>query len=258
MNTRLQVEHPITEAVTGVDLVKLQIRVAAGEPLPFTQAELSQRGHAIECRIYAEDPANDFLPAIGQVLTAVEPVGPGVRVDAGVTTGDAVTLHYDPMIAKLIVLGENRRDAIGKMLWALRHYVILGDVITNIAFLRQVLSHPRFLAGDTTTDFVEAELGEGRGARGNLRTPTVREGSGRQGEGERGGNAISNLQSPISQSLDPSISQSLDLVFAVAALAEMLQGAAPATGTVAADGDPFSPWQQGDSFRLGAARQGAQ
>jgi acetyl/propionyl-CoA carboxylase alpha subunit len=246
----LQVEHPITEAVTGVDLVKLQIRVAAGEPLPFTQAELSQRGHAIECRIYAEDPANDFLPAIGQVLTVVEPAGPGVRVDAGVTTGDAVTLHYDPMIAKLIVLGEHRDDAIGKMLWALRHYVILGDVITNIAFLRQVLSHPRFLAGDTTTDFVEAELGEGRGARGALRTPTVREGSGRQGEGEGGGSALSTLQSPISQSPD--------LVFAVAALAEILQGAAPATDAVAADGDPFSPWRQSDGFRLGAAGQGAQ
>ena len=264
MNTRLQVEHPITEAVTGVDLVKLQIRVAAGEPLPFTQAELSQRGHAIECRIYAEDPDNDFLPAIGQVLTAVEPVGPGVRVDAGVTTGDEVTLHYDPMIAKLIVLGEHRDDAIGKMLWALRHYVILGDVITNIAFLRQVLSHPRFLAGDTTTDFLE-----GRGARGDILTqrhrdaetrrenqisvepldPRSIEGQVETGRGGEGETPIANLQSPISQSLD--------LVFAVAALTEMLQGAAPATGAIAADGDPFSPWRQGDGFRLGAARQGA-
>jgi hypothetical protein len=96
MNTRLQVEHPVTELVTGVDLVKLQIRIAAGEPLPFTQAELSQRGHAIECRIYAEDPANNFLPAIGKVLLAVEPVGPGVRVDAGVTSGDEVTLALRP------------------------------------------------------------------------------------------------------------------------------------------------------------------
>ncbi|MEM1885480.1 MAG: hypothetical protein QXZ24_07730 [Candidatus Jordarchaeales archaeon] len=130
MNTRLQVEHPITELVTGVDLVKLQIRIAAGEPLPFTQADLAQRGHAIECRIYAEDPQNNFLPSVGKVLTAVEPVGPGVRVDAGVAAGDEVTLHYDPMIAKLIVLGENRQDAIGKMQWALRHYVILGDVVT--------------------------------------------------------------------------------------------------------------------------------
>ena len=156
MNTRLQVEHPITEEVTGVDLVKLQIRIAAGEPLPFTQAELSQRGHAIECRIYAEDPAHDFLPAIGDVLTAVEPVGPGVRVDAGVTSGDSVTLHYDPMIAKLIVLGQNRADAIGKMLWALDHYIILGDVVTNIPFLRTLLRHPVFQAGAATTDFIDA------------------------------------------------------------------------------------------------------
>ncbi len=215
MNTRLQVEHPITEAVTGVDLVKLQIRVAAGEPLPFTQADLTQRGHAIECRIYAEDPANDFLPAIGQVLTAVEPVGPGVRVDAGVTTGDEVTLHYDPMIAKLIVLGENRRDAIGKMQWALHHYVILGDVITNIAFLRLVLSHPRFLAGDTTTDFVE-----GRGARGDILTQRHRDAETRRenqisveprdqrDSGERGNGRGEAQDSPIAQSLNLSISQS--------------------------------------------------
>ncbi len=126
MNTRLQVEHPITEQVTGVDLVKLQIRVAAGEPIPFKQEQVGQRRHAIECRIYAEDPANQFLPSIGKVLRAVEPVGPGVRVDAGITTGDEVTLHYDPMIAKLIVLGEDRQDAIRKMDWALSHYVLLG------------------------------------------------------------------------------------------------------------------------------------
>ena len=155
MNTRLQVEHPVTELVTGIDLVKLQLRVAAGEPLPFRQEDLRQRGHAIECRIYAEDPANGFLPAIGKVLLAVEPVGPGVRVDAGVTSGDEVTLHYDPMIAKLVVLGENRADAIGKMQWALHHYVVLGDVITNIAFLRDLLAHPTFQAGRQTTDFVD-------------------------------------------------------------------------------------------------------
>ena len=238
MNTRLQVEHPITEAVTGVDLVKLQIRVAAGEPLPFTQADLSQRGHAIECRIYAEDAQNNFLPAIGKVLTAVEPVGPGVRVDAGVTTGDEVTLHYDPMIAKLIVLGEHRQDAIGKMLWALRHYVILGDIITNIAFLRQVLSHPRFQSGDTTTDFVDELVMEGERGRG--------------GEGEsRGedGDAATNLQSP---NLPISNLQSPDLAFAVAALAEIVQNTPLSTAAgVIADGDPFSPWQQSGGFRLG-------
>ncbi|HAJ35138.1 MAG TPA: acetyl-CoA carboxylase biotin carboxylase subunit [Chloroflexi bacterium] len=242
MNTRLQVEHPITEVVTGVDLVKLQIRVAAGEPLPFTQAELSQRGHAIECRIYAEDPANHFLPAIGKVLTAVEPVGPGVRVDAGVTTGDAVTLDYDPMIAKLIVLGENRRDAIGKMQWALRHYVILGDVITNIAFLRTVLAHPRFLAGDTTTDFVDAEFGEGHGARREGREGETESETERERDQGMGGGIISNRQS-------------LDLAFAIVALAETLQAAPmPLTGAGAAEGDPFSPWQRGNGFRLGETK----
>ncbi|MCL4829332.1 MAG: acetyl-CoA carboxylase biotin carboxylase subunit [Caldilinea sp.] len=243
MNTRLQVEHPITEAVTGVDLVKLQIRVAAGEPLPFTQADLSQRGHAIECRIYAEDPANNFLPAIGKVLTAVEPVGPGVRVDAGVTTGDEVTLHYDPMIAKLIVLGEHRRDAIGKMLWALRHYVVLGDIITNIAFLRQVLVHPRFQAGDTTTDFVDEMVGGRDKERG-------REGEW-GAEGAATAHPISSLQSPIFPS-PPLPFSSLDLAFAVAALAEIVQKAPTSSAAdMIADGDPFSPWRQGSGFRLG-------
>ncbi len=216
MNTRLQVEHPVTEAVTGIDLVKLQIRVAAGEPLPFAQADIRQRGHAIECRIYAEDPANGFLPAIGSVLAAVEPVGPGVRVDAGVTSGDTVTLHYDPMIAKLIVLGEQRADAIGKMLWALRHYVILGDVVTNIPFLRDVLAHPRFAAGDTTTDFVDECFAAWQPA---AQTPP-------------------------------------DLAFAVAALAEVLSaGGALAASALDVAGDPTSPWQQANSFRMGTGAQ---
>ena len=154
MNTRLQVEHPITELVTGIDLVKLQLRVAAGEPLPFTQEALSQRGHAIECRIYAEDPANQFLPDIGRVLQAVEPVGPGVRVDAGIASGEEVTHHYDPMIAKLIVLGEDRAEARRKMAWALRQYVLLG-VTTNLAFLREVIDHEKFQRGEITTHFIE-------------------------------------------------------------------------------------------------------
>lgn len=154
MNTRLQVEHPVTELVTGLDLVKLQLRVAAGEPLPFKPADLSQRGHAIECRVYAEDVANGFLPATGRVLRVVEPAGPGLRVDAGVTSGNEVTHHYDPMIAKLIVLGQDRLDALGKMVWALEQYLILG-VTTNIPFLRQVIQHEAFRQGELTTDFVE-------------------------------------------------------------------------------------------------------
>lgn len=154
MNTRLQVEHPITEAVTGVDLVKLQIRVAAGEPLPFTQADLSQRGHAIECRIYAEDPANNFLPATGKLLRFIEPRGPGVRVDSGITTGDEITIHYDPLIAKLIVHAEDRPSAIRKMQAALRETVILG-VTTNWQLLQDVLAHPDFENGQIDTTWIE-------------------------------------------------------------------------------------------------------
>lgn len=154
MNTRLQVEHPITELVTGLDLVKWQLRIAAGEVLPFSQTDLSQRGHALECRIYAEDPANDFLPATGRVLQLIEPAGPGVRVDSGLARGDVVTPHYDPLLAKLIVLGENRIEAIEKMASALRQYVLLG-VATNLPFLHDLLAHELFQRGETTTGLIE-------------------------------------------------------------------------------------------------------
>lgn len=155
MNTRLQVEHPVTEMVTGLDLVELQLQVAAGEPLPFTQADLAQRGHALECRVYAEDPANNFLPAIGPVLLADEP--DGVRVDAGVKTGDEVTIHYDPMISKVIVHAPTRAAAIQQMQWALQHYTLLG-LTTNIPFLRAVLDHPVFQQGDATTAFIDQHM----------------------------------------------------------------------------------------------------
>lgn len=154
MNTRLQVEHPVTELVTGVDLVRLQLEIAAGSPLPFQQADLSQRGHALECRIYAEDAAQGFLPDTGSILQAIEPTGPGIRVDSGITDGDEVTVHYDPMLAKLIILGYNREVALQKMAWALRHYVILG-VTTNIPFLQAVIDHPAFRRGETNTNFID-------------------------------------------------------------------------------------------------------
>lgn len=154
MNTRLQVEHPVTELVTGLDLVKWQLRVAAGEALPFQQADLFQRGHALECRIYAEDPANNFLPATGRVLHLVEPVGPGIRVDSSLTPGADVIPYYDPLLAKLIVLGENRQETIHKMIAALKQYVILG-VTTNLSFLGDLLAHPVFQRGDLNTDLVE-------------------------------------------------------------------------------------------------------
>ncbi len=157
MNTRLQVEHPVTELTTGLDLVQWQIRVAAGEHFPHQQSQLSQRGHAIECRIYAEDPANGFLPSTGKLLQFIEPHGPGIRVDSGFRAGDTVTHFYDPMLAKLIVHGESRELAIQKMQSALREFIVHG-VITNIDFLQDVLSHPDFAQGKVSTRWVETNF----------------------------------------------------------------------------------------------------
>lgn len=159
MNTRLQVEHPITELVTGQDLVKLQFAIAASEPLPFTQDALKQNGHAIECRLYAEDPHNHFLPAIGPLLRFLQPQGPGVRVDSGVQSGDAITIHYDPMIAKIIVHGRDRSTAIQRMRQALHETIILGTT-TNLDFLQGLLAHPAFVAGQVDTRFVDGRLSE--------------------------------------------------------------------------------------------------
>ncbi len=157
MNTRLQVEHPVTEFVTGLDLVKLQFAVAAGERLPFTQDDLTQRGHAIECRLYAEDPCNGFLPAVGDLIRFIPPEGAGVRVDAGVASGDTITIHYDPLIAKIIVYDRTRADAIRRMDAALGETVILGT-ITNRDFLRALINHPAFAAGAVDTGFIERNL----------------------------------------------------------------------------------------------------
>jgi acetyl/propionyl-CoA carboxylase alpha subunit len=153
MNTRLQVEHPVTEFITGLDLAAWQIRAAAGEPLSFTQEDLSQRGHAIECRIYAEDPANSFLPSIGRLEYYRAPAGPGVRCDDGVETGRVISPHYDPMLAKLITRGWDRPEAIRKMQRALRDYVVLGPK-TNIPFLLDLLEHPAFQQGRLDTGFI--------------------------------------------------------------------------------------------------------
>ncbi|MGQ0601793.1 MAG: ATP-binding protein, partial [Anaerolineales bacterium] len=157
MNTRLQVEHPVTEAVTGLDLVHLQLHVAAGERLPFAQAEVSARGHAIECRVTAEDPAQDFLPVSGPVLLAREPHGPGVRVDSGFRTGDDVSPHYDSLLAKVIVHAPTRTEAIARMDVALAEYRLLG-VTTTIDFLRDVLRHPEFRSGGATTGFIQNHM----------------------------------------------------------------------------------------------------
>ena len=159
MNTRLQVEHPVTEMVTGLDLVKLQFAIAAGESLPFTQQEVEQRGRAIECRLYAEDPNNGFLPAIGALTLFVPPEGPGIRVDSGVRSGDEITIHYDPMIAKIIVHDTSREAAIRRMDAALRQTVILGTT-TNLRFLQALISHPTFQLGEVDTGFIERHLNE--------------------------------------------------------------------------------------------------
>ena len=163
MNTRIQVEHTVTEAVSGVDIVRAQVEIAAGLPLELTQDRVELRGHAIECRINAEDPTQGFLPFPGRITAYREPAGPGVRVDSGVEAGSEVSPLYDPMIAKVIVLGADREAAIGRMLRALREYRIEG-VETLIGFHRALLSHPCFRSGETCEDVVEsAELAEQAG-----------------------------------------------------------------------------------------------
>jgi len=157
MNTRLQVEHPVTEMVTGIDLVKLQFQIAAGDKIPFSQDDVTQQGHAIECRIYAEDASNNFLPAIGTVQSFEPAYSPGVRVDSGIQSGDAITIHYDPMIAKLIVHDSTREAAIQRMRQTLYETVILGTT-TNIDFLQVILEHPVFVEGEITTRFVDDNL----------------------------------------------------------------------------------------------------
>jgi acetyl-CoA carboxylase, biotin carboxylase subunit len=156
MNTRLQVEHAVTERVVGIDLVKAQIEVAAGSYLPWRQRHINPTGHAIECRIYAEDPESDFMPCPGRIEGLRLPEGLGVRNDCGVYEGAEVPIHYDPMIAKLIVWGEDRVEAIIRMRRALREYQIRG-IKTNIPFHQWILRHPRFMAGDFNTGFIDDE-----------------------------------------------------------------------------------------------------
>jgi acetyl-CoA carboxylase biotin carboxylase subunit len=153
VNARIQVEHPVTELVTGVDLVKQQIAIAAGNKLSITQENLQQRGHAIECRIYAEDPENNFYPSYGKLLLVKEPQGPGIRCDSGIYTGLEVPYHYDPILSKLIVWDENRERTIQKMKIALSDYIIMG-VKTQIPFMLDILDHPQFKKGQLHTHFI--------------------------------------------------------------------------------------------------------
>ena len=212
MNTRLQVEHPVTELVTGLDLVHWQIRVAAGEPFPFAQSHLSQRGHAIECRIYAEDPSNGFLPSTGRLLQYIEPRGPGIRLDSGFTAGHEVTHFYDPLLAKLIVHAENRAAAIQRMESALKEFIVHG-VVTNIDFLQTVLRHPDFADGKITTRWVETNL-------------------------ESGG-------------LPPESRQNAELHILAAALADVTMANRQPSHLNETEPDPYSPWKAVSGFRIG-------
>lgn len=157
MNTRVQVEHPVTEMITGIDIVKEQIRVAAGEPLSIKQADVQFRGHAIECRINAEDPDRNFLPCPGKVDAYIAPGGPGVRIDSHCYPGYSIPQFYDSLVSKLIVWGNTREEAIQRMQRALDEYAITG-INTTIPFHQKVLSNPAFQRGDVTTDFIEKHM----------------------------------------------------------------------------------------------------
>ena len=210
MNTRLQVEHPVTEMITGLDLVDWQLRVAAGEPLPLTQEEIACHGHAVEARLYAEDPAGGFLPATGHLLhLALPEEGEGLRVDSGVRQGDAVTVFYDPMIAKVIAWGEERATALRRLDRALAQTEVAG-VTSNVAFLRAMLAHAGFREGAIDTRFIEQHLA----------------------------------------SLIPPRAGPSDKVLAAVALAEMRWRSRQAKAAAAASGDPHSPWQLTNGWRL--------
>ncbi|MGA9112163.1 MAG: acetyl/propionyl/methylcrotonyl-CoA carboxylase subunit alpha [Smithella sp.] len=163
VNTRLQVEHPITEMITGIDLVRQQIEIAAGNSLKFSQADIVGRGHAIECRIYAEDPMSAFLPSSGKIAFVREPRGPGIRNDSGVYSGYTVPMEYDPILSKLITHAESRQECIDRMSRALKDYIILG-VLTPIPFLMDILSSEAFIKGETYTDFIDTHFADWRPA----------------------------------------------------------------------------------------------
>jgi acetyl-CoA carboxylase biotin carboxylase subunit len=157
MNTRLQVEHPVTELITGLDLVHLQIRIAAGEKLPFAQDDVQIRGHAIECRIYAEDPDSNYFPSPGKITLLLAPSGPGIRCDSGMYEGWTVPIDYDPLLAKLIGYGTDREQAISRLSRALNEYFV-GGIKTNISLFRRILREENFLAARLDTGFLDRML----------------------------------------------------------------------------------------------------
>jgi len=157
MNTRLQVEHPVTEQTTGLDLVHLQIRIAAGESLPFRQEDIGVRGHAIECRIYAEDPDNNYFPSPGKIMLLLAPSGPGIRRDSGMYEGWTVPIEYDPLLAKLIGYGTDRTQAISRLVRAMHEYFV-GGIKTNISLFQRILRDPEFVAGNVDTGYLDRLL----------------------------------------------------------------------------------------------------
>jgi len=219
MNTRLQVEHPVTELTTGLDLVHWQIRIAAGEHFPYQQEQLTQRGHAIECRVYAEDPTNGFLPSTGKLLQYMEPRGPGIRVDSGFTAGNEVTHFYDPLLAKLIVYAENRNIAVQKMQAALKEFVVHG-VVTNIDFMQSVLAHEDFANGQVTTRWVEKTL-------------------------------VSGSLLPSAQEHTLTGTQASAFHIIAAAFADLLLANPKSKAMNSKEPDPYSPWKNPSGFRMG-------
>jgi 3-methylcrotonyl-CoA carboxylase alpha subunit len=212
MNTRLQVEHPVTEMITGQDLVEWQLRVAAGEALPLAQQQLVRRGHAFEARVYAEDPAREFLPAVGRLTHLQAPAeGSHVRIDTGVRAGDDISVYYDPMIAKLIVWDEDRSAALRRLRNALAGYEIAG-LTTNVGFLAAIAAHPAFAACEIDTGFIERHRAQ----------------------------------------LLPAASRTPDEILALAALAFLMRQSAAARGTARALADPHSPWYEVNGWNLNA------
>jgi acetyl-CoA carboxylase, biotin carboxylase subunit len=154
MNTRLQVEHCVTEEITGIDLVKEQIKIAEGKVLEWKQSDIKILGHSIECRVYAEDPSNDFLPDIGILTTYKRPQGPGIRVDDGFEEGMSIPINYDPMIGKLITKGKDRNEAIQRMTRAIDEFIIIG-VETTLPFCKYAINHEAFVSGNFDTNFIK-------------------------------------------------------------------------------------------------------
>jgi len=239
MNTRLQVEHPVTEWVSGIDLVAQQIHVAEGGELPFTQDEITRRGHSIEVRLYAEDPAEGFLPQTGEVLLFEAPGGPGIRVDSGINTGAEVSLHYDPMIAKLSSWADDRDGARRRMMEALRETVLLG-VGSNLSYLYAILEHPAFAAGRTHTGFLPRYF---EGWKPGMKPRLDEDGSPAGADGKDGGGEDSAAEGDDAMAM---------LAVAAAVFNGMIRSGRTSSGEGSSTGGEIpGPWSRVGAFRMG-------